>query len=42
VDDLKTRLDRSESERRDEAEKFRAERDRLLAMIERLVSGKNQ
>jgi hypothetical protein len=42
VDDLKTRLDRSESERRDEAEKFSAERDRLLTMIERLVSGKNQ
>jgi len=42
VDDLKTRLDRSESERRDEAEKFRAERDRLLAMIERLASGKSQ
>jgi len=42
VDDLKTRLDRSESERRDEAEKFRAERERLLAMIERLASGKSQ
>lgn len=42
VDDLKTRLDRSESERRDEAEKFRAERDRLLAMIERLASSKGQ
>jgi len=41
VDDLKTRLDRSESERRDEAEKFRAERDRFLAMIERLASGKS-
>lgn len=42
VDDLKARLDRSESERRDETEKFRAERDRLLAMIERLASGKGQ
>lgn len=42
VDDLKTRLDRSESERRDEAEKFRAERERFLAMIERLASGKSQ
>jgi len=42
VDDLKVRLDRSESERRDEAEKFRAERDRLLSMIERLASGKSQ
>ena len=42
VDDLKARLDRSENERREDAEKFRAERDRLLAMIERLASGKGQ
>lgn len=36
VDDLKSRLDRSEAERREDATKFGAERDRLLAMIERL------
>jgi len=42
VDDLKARLDRSENERREDAEKFRAERDRLLAMIERLASSKPQ
>lgn len=40
VDDLKARLDRSEKERREDAEKSRAERDRLLEMIERLASGK--
>jgi len=42
VDDLKARLDRSEKERREDAEKFRTERDRLLEMIERLASGKSQ
>lgn len=42
VDDLKARLDRSENERRLDAEKFSAERDRLLVMIERLTSGKGQ
>jgi len=42
VDDLKARLDRSEKERREDVEKFRAERDRLLEMIERLASGKGQ
>ena len=42
ADDLRARLDRSESERREEAEKFRIERDRLLAMIERLSTGRDQ
>lgn len=42
VDDLKARLDRAEAERREEGERFRAERDRLLAMIERLAPGKGQ
>lgn len=42
VDDLKARLDRAEAERREEADKFRIERDRLLGMIERLTSGKEQ
>lgn len=42
VDDLKTRLDRSEKERREAAEKFGIERDRLLKMIERLTAGKDQ
>lgn len=40
VDDLKARLDRSEAERREEADRARAERDRLLTMIERLAAGK--
>lgn len=40
VDDLKARLNRSEQERREDAERFTAERDRLLAMIERLAGGK--
>jgi len=39
VDDLRARLDRSESERREQAEKFRSDLDRLLTMIERLSSG---
>ena len=42
VDDLKARLDRSEKERREDGEKFHAERDRLLAMIERLASDKGK
>jgi len=42
VDDLKARLDRSENERREDAEKFSAERDRLLAMIERLALSDGQ
>jgi hypothetical protein len=40
IDDLKARLDRCEQERREDAETFRVERDRLLAMIERLAGGK--
>lgn len=42
IDDLKSRLDRSENERREDAEKFRAERDKLLAMIEHLSTGRGQ
>jgi hypothetical protein len=38
IDDLKARLDRAEAERRQEAEQFRKERDRLLAMIEKLTT----
>jgi chaperonin cofactor prefoldin len=38
IDDLKARLDRAEAERREEAEQFRKERDRLLAMIEKLTT----
>jgi chaperonin cofactor prefoldin len=42
VDDLKTRLDRSERDRRADADTFRAERERMLAMIERLAAGTAQ
>ena len=42
VDDLKARLDRCEHERREDAATSRAERDRLMAMIERLALGKGQ
>jgi hypothetical protein len=38
IEDLKARLDRAEAERREEAEQFRKERDRLLAMIEKLTT----
>lgn len=41
IDDLKARLDRAEAERREEAEQFRKERDRLLAMIEKLTTGRD-
>lgn len=42
IDDLRARLNVSENERREEAEKTRVERDNLLTMIERLSCGKGK
>jgi hypothetical protein len=38
IEDLRTRLDRSEAERREDKEKALAERQSLIALVERLAS----
>jgi excisionase family DNA binding protein len=39
IDDLRSRLDRSERERREDQERAAAERDRLLTLIEEFARG---